>query len=50
MNLGYGGNQKIGYYYAIKGNFDYVILLHGDGRYAPEKILDMLNPLINNEE
>ena len=49
MNLGYGGNQKIGYYYAIKGNFDYVILLHGDGQYAPEKILDMLNPLINNE-
>ena len=49
VNLGYGGNQKIGYYYAIKGNFDYVILLHGDGQYAPEKILDMLNPLINNE-
>jgi len=47
VNLGYGGNQKIGYHYAIKNNFDYVILLHGDGQYAPEKILDMLNPLIN---
>ena len=23
-NLGYGGNQKIGYYYSIKKNFDYV--------------------------
>ena len=43
VNLGYGGNQKIGYHYAIKGNFDYVVLLHGDGQYAPEKILDMLN-------
>ena len=49
VNLGYGGNQKIGYHYAIKGNFDYVVLLHGDGQYAPEKILDMLNPLINNK-
>ncbi len=49
VNLGYGGNQKIGYYYAIKNNFDYVVLLHGDGQYAPEKILDMLNPLINNQ-
>ena len=48
VNLGYGGNQKIGYYHAIKNNFDYVVLLHGDGQYAPEKILDMLNPLINN--
>ena len=48
VNLGYGGNQKIGYHYAIKNNFDYIILLHGDGQYAPEKILDMLDPLINN--
>ena len=28
VNLGYGGNQKIGYQYAIKNNFDYVVLLH----------------------
>jgi len=48
-NLGYGGNQKIGYFYAIKNNFDYVVLLHGDGQYAPEKILEMLDPLIKNE-
>jgi glycosyltransferase involved in cell wall biosynthesis len=44
-NQGYGGNQKIGYRYAIKNQFDYVLLLHGDGQYAPEKILDMLLPL-----
>ena len=48
-NLGYGGNQKIGYHYAIKNNFDLVILLHGDGQYAPEKVFDMLNPLLKNE-
>ena len=45
-NQGYGGNQKIGYHYAIKNNFDYVALLHGDGQYAPEyldKLVDALN-------
>ena len=42
-NLGYGGNQKIGYYYSILNNFDYVVLLHGDGQYAPEYLPDILN-------
>jgi 2-polyprenyl-3-methyl-5-hydroxy-6-metoxy-1,4-benzoquinol methylase len=36
VNLGYGGNQKKGYRYAIDKGYDYVILLHGDGQYAPE--------------
>ena len=35
INQGYGGNQKIGYHYAIKNNFDYVALVHGDGQYPP---------------
>ena len=35
-NRGYGGNQKLGYTHAIKRELDYVILLHGDGQYAPE--------------
>lgn len=35
-NLGYGGNQKLGYRYAIRRDFDIVVLLHGDGQYAPE--------------
>lgn len=37
-NQGYGGNQKIGYKYAIDKNYDYVIMLHGDGQYPPEFI------------
>ncbi len=37
-NQGYGGNQKIGYTYAIEQGFDYVIMLHGDGQYPPEFI------------
>lgn len=43
-NLGYGGNQKIGYEFAIKNKFDYVILLHGDEQYAPEHLPFLLSP------
>jgi SAM-dependent methyltransferase len=35
-NRGYGGNQKLVYLRAIKLGLDAVILLHGDGQYAPE--------------
>ena len=35
-NLGYGGNQKAGYRWAIEHGLDIVVLLHGDGQYAPE--------------
>ena len=38
VNQGYGGNQKLGYRYAIDAGFDLVILLHGDGQYAPELV------------
>lgn len=44
INQGYGGNQKIGYHYAIKNGFDVVVLLHGDGQYAPEVLPEMLTP------
>ena len=36
VNQGYGGNQKLGYRAALDSGFDFVILLHGDGQYAPE--------------
>jgi glycosyltransferase involved in cell wall biosynthesis len=35
-NLGYGGNQKVGYDLAIEHGLDIVVMLHGDGQYAPE--------------
>lgn len=44
-NQGYGGNQKLGYAYAIRHGFDFVVLLHGDGQYAPERIADLVAPL-----
>lgn len=44
-NLGYGGNQKSGYRWAIEHGLDIVVLLHGDGQYAPEVIDDLVAPL-----
>ena len=47
-NLGYGGNQKVGFNYAIKNNFSNLVLLHGDGQYAPEIITDLVEFHIKN--
>jgi len=43
FNRGYGGNQKLGYLYAIAKKMDFVILLHGDGQYPPEFLPQMIN-------
>ncbi|HKP02834.1 MAG TPA: bifunctional glycosyltransferase/class I SAM-dependent methyltransferase [Chthoniobacterales bacterium] len=48
-NQGYGGNQKLGYRYAIDNGFDIVALIHGDGQYAPEKLPALLGPLVQGE-
>lgn len=48
-NKGYGGNQKYGYRWAIDHGLDVVVLLHGDGQYAPEIIEDLLNPILRGE-
>lgn len=49
FNQGYGGNQKIGYTYAIQNNYDIVILLHGDGQYPPEYIPNIIAGYIDPE-
>jgi glycosyltransferase involved in cell wall biosynthesis len=48
-NLGYGGNQKVGYHYAVQNGFDAVVLLHGDGQYPPELLSKMLEPVLRGE-
>jgi glycosyltransferase involved in cell wall biosynthesis/2-polyprenyl-3-methyl-5-hydroxy-6-metoxy-1,4-benzoquinol methylase len=48
-NQGYGGNQKIGYHYALENRFDVVALVHGDGQYAPECLPRLLQPLRDGE-
>jgi glycosyltransferase involved in cell wall biosynthesis len=45
-NQGYGGNQKLGYRYAIDNGFDIVALVHGDGQYAPEKLPELIAPFV----
>jgi glycosyltransferase involved in cell wall biosynthesis len=47
QNLGYGGNQKAAYRWAIEHDLDIVVLLHGDGQYAPEVIEDLITPFEN---
>ena len=46
INLGYGGNQKTGYQWALEKNLDLVVLLHGDGQYAPEYLPQMVEPIV----
>jgi glycosyltransferase involved in cell wall biosynthesis len=48
INLGYGGNQKFGYSWAIRNDWDVVVLLHADGQYAPEFIAQIIKPIIEN--
>lgn len=44
-NQGYGGNQKIGYAFALRAGFDFVAMVHGDGQYAPEELPRLVAPL-----
>jgi glycosyltransferase involved in cell wall biosynthesis len=45
-NLGYGGNQKACYRLAMEHGLEFVVLLHGDGQYAPELLPMMVEPLV----
>jgi len=49
VNQGYGGNQKIGFHFAIDRDFDFVALLHGDGQYAPECLPYLVGPLARGD-
>jgi SAM-dependent methyltransferase len=47
QNQGYGGNQKVGYRYALdRGGFTHVALLHGDCQYPPEALPDLLDKAV----
>ena len=49
VNGGYGGSQKVAYRYAIDNGFDVVVMLHGDGQYAPEKMEYLLEPIFQGK-
>lgn len=44
-NLGYGGNQKAAFRWAIANEIDIVVLLRGNGQYAPEVMASLVRPL-----
>jgi len=48
-NRRYGGNQKFGYQYALDLGLDCVVMLHGDGQYAPELLPDMFRPMVEGD-
>jgi glycosyltransferase involved in cell wall biosynthesis len=48
-NQGYGGNQKVGYAFAIAHEFDFVAMVHGDGQYAPEELPKLVKPLLEGQ-
>ncbi|HEU0118996.1 MAG TPA: glycosyltransferase [Bryobacteraceae bacterium] len=48
-NQGYGGNQILGYQYFMDRGFDIVVLLHGDGQYAPEILAHIYHPLVTGQ-
>jgi glycosyltransferase involved in cell wall biosynthesis len=48
-NLGYGGNQKAAYRLAIDHGLDVVVLLHGDGQYAPEHLPRLIEPFSTSD-
>src|SRR3546814_11974821 len=48
-NLGYGGNQKWGYRWAMEHGLDNVVLLPGDGQYDPELPPDMAAPIVDGD-
>lgn len=48
-NRQYGGNQKLGYQYALDEGLDVVVMLHADGQYAPEVLPEMLAPIIEDQ-
>jgi glycosyltransferase involved in cell wall biosynthesis len=48
-NLGYGGNQKRGLRHAIEKGYDIVVVLHGDVQYAPERLPDLIRPILEGQ-
>jgi 2-polyprenyl-3-methyl-5-hydroxy-6-metoxy-1,4-benzoquinol methylase len=50
INQGHGGNQKVGYTYAIREGFDVVVMLHGDNQYTPRALPELLSPFQTDPE
>ena len=49
INLGYGGNQKYCYEWALERGFSIAVMVHGDGQYAPELVGSIVGPLLRGD-
>ena len=49
LRLNYGATIQTGFEYALRNNYDIVILLDGDGQHNPDDIPRVLAPVLNGE-
>jgi glycosyltransferase involved in cell wall biosynthesis len=49
VNLGIGGAVQTGFKFAREYNFDIAIQLDGDGQHPPNKIADLITPILSKE-
>lgn len=48
-HLGYCGSLQVGYRYALKNNFNYLIQMDADGQHDPNNIIDIYFQLVKNQ-
>lgn len=48
-NVGYGGNQKVGYLECLRRDADIVMVLHPDAQYDPRKVPEMVKPILEGK-
>jgi len=48
-NMGYGAAQKTGFDAALADGCDVAVLLHSDGQYPPELIMELIKPILSGE-
>lgn len=46
---GYGGNLKLAFEFAVENDYTAVVLLHGDGKYAPERLPAIVGPIASGQ-
>jgi glycosyltransferase involved in cell wall biosynthesis len=48
-NVGYGGNQKTCYLWALQHDAEVVVMLHPDGQYEPTTIPKLVEPILRGD-
>lgn len=49
VNRGYGGAQKTGLHRGLELGADVFAIVHSDGQYAPEVVLDLMKPILEGK-